>query len=132
MGGQRIRVTKDGGYSAFESSDGQMLRYSKQSKGEQIGIWEKPLRGGPERRIVEPTLMRNFDVTNRGIYFVPRTAGPPFVLRFLDFKTHSVSDIMTFNQQLYSTLSVSSDERWLLYSTVDKEDSDLMLVENFH
>lgn len=130
-GGQRIPVTKNGGYSAFESSDGKTLYYSKQSKGEQVGIWKMRVNGGPESRIVGPIQKRNFDVTNQGIYFVPRTAGPPFVLQFLNFNTNTVSDILTLRQRLYSTLSVSADERWLLYSTIDQEESDLMLVENF-
>jgi len=131
-GGQRVQVTQHGGYSAFESSDGQTLYYSKQMPGDQTSIWRVSVRGGPERMMVKSIYKRNFDVSSSGIYFVPRTAEPPFMLRLLSFRTNVVSDVLRLNQQLYSTLSVSPDEKSLLYSTIDKEDSDLMLVEKFH
>jgi Tol biopolymer transport system component/DNA-binding winged helix-turn-helix (wHTH) protein len=130
-GGRPVQVTRNGGYGAFEAPDGQTIYYSKQTGGEHTAIWETPSSGGPETMVVEFIKMRNFDVARHGIYFVPDAAQPPYVLRFLDFTTGSVHDVLRLHQQLYSTLSVSPDERWLLYSTIDQEGSDLILVENF-
>jgi len=131
-GGSPVQVTKNGGYSAFESADGRTIYYSKQSWGDHISLWRMPAGGGQERLIVKLVHMRNFDVAYHGLYFVTGAARPPFALRFLDFGTESVTDLFTLPQQLYSTISVSPDEKWLIYATVDQDGSDLMLVEDFH
>jgi len=130
-GGSPVQVTKNGGYSAFESADGRTIYYSKQSWGDHISLWRMPAGGGQERLIVKLVHMRNFDVAYHGLYFVIGAARPPFAVRFLDFSTESVSELFTLPQQLYSTISVSPDEKWLIYSTVDQDGSDLMLVEDF-
>lgn len=44
--GTEVQITKQGGYVAFESADGQDLYYTKEQE-----LWKMPVRGGDERRV---------------------------------------------------------------------------------
>lgn len=52
-------------------------------------------------------------------------------LEFFDFSTGISKNIRTTQKRLASGLALSPDERWLLYSQVERGGSDLILGENF-
>ena len=52
-------------------------------------------------------------------------------IRFFDFGTGKTRQIAITERQMSYGLSVSPDERWILYAQWDQVGSDLMLVENF-
>ena len=85
------------------------------AKGEESQGWNR----SPPRHL--------FAVSRGGIYFVlwPR-------IQYFDFTTGRTKTILTLEKETSLGLSVSPDERWLLYSQFDQDGSDLMLVENFH
>jgi hypothetical protein len=68
-------------------------------------------------------------VVPKGIYFAPMEA--PKSVEYFDFASKHVRRIRKFEKNFGNGLSVSPDGRWLLYTQVDKANSDIMLVENF-
>jgi Tol biopolymer transport system component len=57
--------------------------------------------------------------------------GGSSVIQLLRLATGKIEVVATLDKDLYYGLTVSPDGRWLLYSQVDQQSCDLMLVENF-
>jgi WD40-like Beta Propeller Repeat len=126
-GGEAVQVTKNGGYVAFESLDGKFVYFSKDLW--QTSIWRIPVGGGEETNIVKSAL--GFSVASRGIYFIAPHSGGSSALKFLSFATGKVTTIAAIHRPVQWGLSVSPDERHVLYTQNDLNVGDLMLVENF-
>jgi hypothetical protein len=73
--------------------------------------------------------MALWTLTLGGIYFVPADA--PRSVRYFDFATKKVRQIFKIEKGLAYGLSVSPDERWILYSQIDEQKFELMLVDHF-
>jgi serine/threonine protein kinase/Tol biopolymer transport system component len=136
-GGKAQQVTRRGGHQAFESADGNWLYYTRPPKTEgDSSLWRVPKDGGEETQVLEPVDGRTFAVVKEGIYFVPspvyagRTAARTSI-QFFNFATKKIRSIASIERPVGYYLSVSPDGRWILYSQIDQETSDLMLVENF-
>jgi len=131
-GGQAAQVTRQGGYAAFESSDGKFLYYGK---GRQIpGIWRVPVGGGEETSVLnhhQAGRWRVWTVTEQGIYFATAENPSRPLIEFFSFATGKVTQIATLEKPFFLGLSVSPDRRWLIYSQLDQSGSDIMLMENF-
>ena len=75
-----------------------------------------------------------FSVTARGIYFFVgnffnRTEG---LLRFFDFGSQRVTPVVTVDARVVGGVTVSSDERMILFSQRDQIASDLILVNGIN
>ena len=68
-------------------------------------------------------------VVTSGIYFVPQTA--PRTICFYDFATGHTREIFKTDRELSDGISVSPDGRYMLYSQLDENNSNIMLVNNF-
>jgi Tol biopolymer transport system component/DNA-binding winged helix-turn-helix (wHTH) protein len=64
-----------------------------------------------------------------GIYFVPADA--PRSLRYFDLATRKVLQIFEIEKDFAYGLTVSPDGRWILYSQIDEQKSEIMLVDHF-
>lgn len=132
-GGDAVQVTTDGGYLAFESTDGKTLYFSKYGTR---GLWSLPTEGGPERQILDDLASAdwgNWTVGEAGIYFVGRTADGP-LLNLLDPSTQTVTPLRLLAGPGLSHepgLTLSPDGHWLLYARTDRLESDIVLVEAF-
>jgi hypothetical protein len=126
-GGEAVQVSGHGGFIAYESLDGKFVYFSKDRW--QSSIWRVPVGGGEETKIVESALGQAFVVASKGIYFV---SWPDVkTVQFLRFATGKVTTIATIKRRAEWGLSVSPDERYVLYTQNDQIGSDLMLIENF-
>lgn len=127
-------MTKNSGArEAFESFDGKFVYYAK---WDVPGIWKIPVEGGEETRVIEQSAMGLWGLTERGICFFDLThpAGP--ALNFYSFGARQTSILRQFSRETVidtdnTAISVSTDGRWILYTQLDQEGSNLMLVENF-
>jgi len=128
-GGEAVQVTRNGGYVAFESYDGQTLCYTKQY--DRSPLFSRPVGGGEETQLVDSVFRRAFAVTSQGIFFIASPDAEGFSIRFVDFGTRRVKRIASIESPWLNGLSVSPDGRWILYPKLDHKESDLMLVENF-
>jgi Tol biopolymer transport system component len=131
QGGQAVQVTTRGGFEGFESPDGQFFYFTKNTYDSTL--WRIPITGGQEslafnsdRRIYR----RAWALGNRGIYF----ASSESVIEFFNPSTGKISPVTTTEKKLahwIPSLAVSPDGKYLLYTQIDQQGSDLMLMENF-
>jgi Tol biopolymer transport system component/DNA-binding winged helix-turn-helix (wHTH) protein len=125
LGGQ-----PDGTYPQ-ESIDGSVLYFAKRNANTGLGMLSPQgafLESGVEG--LPPIIQENlWTMTRGGVYFVP--ADSPKSLRYFDFATKKIRDVFEIDKDFGDGLSVSPDGRWLLYSQVDDENSDIMVVDRF-
>jgi Tol biopolymer transport system component len=130
QGGPATQVTHNGGFEAFESFDRKFLFYSKWEPE----IWKIPIAGGQESLFLKGVEPRYWAVADKGIYFVATEDNEPFV-KFIDFATRRVTQIMRLERKLSRDLlrglALPPDGGSLLCTLIERESSDLVLVENF-
>jgi len=126
-GGEPQQVTVEGARYAKESVDGKLLYFSRGNN-----LWSIPVMGGEEKLVFKRLrVYATFDVTDKGIYFVSSNGSSEnSLLRWFDFAAGTVNDLVPI-PQIRGYSSVSPDGQWLLYSRLEQENSDLILIENF-
>jgi Tol biopolymer transport system component/DNA-binding winged helix-turn-helix (wHTH) protein len=136
-GGPAVPVTRQGGFEGFEveSSEGRHFYYAK---GRDIpGIWRIAVGGGEETPVLDhhgAGYWRSWAVTEQGIYFATAETPNRPILEFFSFATHQVTPVTTIDKPIprrSQGLSVSPDRRWIIYTQIDHQNSDIMLMENF-
>jgi Tol biopolymer transport system component len=130
-GGAPAQITRQGGAAAVESGDG-FLYYAKESTSPS-SIWRVPVNGGAEVHVVDGlSYSINFAVGERGLYFVAvgDTGDKPSV-DFFDFATGKRSTLVRLDKPFWFGVTLSPDERSLVFSLVDSAGSNLMLVDRF-
>ncbi len=138
-GGKPVRITRNGGRVAYESVDGRHVYFDKVEQGGSSSLWKVPVNGGEETRVFELVfLVGNFAVVERGVYFIPelRADDPDarYSLQFFNFATNDIETVAvleTIPGKIMVGLTVSPDERNIVYTQVDEESGDLMLIEGF-
>jgi serine/threonine protein kinase/dipeptidyl aminopeptidase/acylaminoacyl peptidase len=128
-GGDAVQVTANGGYVALEAPDGKTLYYTR--TGGASSLWKLPLQGGEETKVVDAVTFLNFSLGQKGIYFAPLAAWFQRSIEYMDFATGRTQTIAVVGRYGTTGLSVSPDERTILYGQQDQLTSDLMLVEGF-
>jgi Tol biopolymer transport system component len=136
----RIRVN-DGsmqplfeGRFPFETPDGKRIVYGKASK---FGIFARSLEGdpakNPEEKLVDDytPLAGGFEVFRDGFYYSSFTPlGIPKAFRYFDYARRKAMDIAAAPATLGVGLSVSPDQRHLMYSAIEEASGyDLLLLE---
>jgi Tol biopolymer transport system component len=130
-GGEAVQLTHHGGEWPSESLDGSVVYYLRGQY-----VWQVPVAGGEEMRVVGPIYGYTFALTTEGIYFLE--SGPRVglgsrgnALKFFRLATRTSERIAEIGLRPDDGLSVSSDGRYALIPMVDPFVCDLMLVENF-
>jgi Tol biopolymer transport system component/DNA-binding winged helix-turn-helix (wHTH) protein len=126
------QVTKNGGAIPRLSADGAFLYYTKGTMPAEL--WRIPVDGGEEERVIDRIANTGaFTVARSGVYFIPPVVEEPKVsIMFLDVRTGVMRRIAEFNGLPMWGLTVSPDEKSMLYVGVsDEAKGDLMLVDNF-
>jgi sugar lactone lactonase YvrE len=131
-GGRATQMTKRSGWCPLESDDGQYLYYVTIPM---LELWRLPLAGGPEEKIIPALAVAGsaYAPARRGIYFIrPVKDHKKQELAFFRFATGKTTTITPIPGHVSLGLTLSSDERLILYGQTDQLGSDLMLVDNFH
>lgn len=131
--GTAERITRNGGYAAFESSDGKSLYYTLSDTGSE-GLHAKRLGNGDEKQAVKDQVeARGFAVFSDGVYYLNGRGQDKFEIRFYAFATGQVEVRGEIDGPLAagSGLAVSPDRKTFLFSKRLASASDLMLIENF-
>ncbi len=128
-GGEQVQVTRAGGTAPSESPDGKFVYYTKDSTPSPL--WKMPVDGGPETQVVDDVFRANYVVTHKGVYFMPRDVERKTAIKYLNFATGAVTEIVKVPKRQDSGLTISPDGKTLMYSQVDYASRHLMLVEGF-
>jgi dipeptidyl aminopeptidase/acylaminoacyl peptidase len=64
-----------------------------------------------------------------GIYFTPQDR--PRSICFFDFATRKTREIFKADKDLAEGMSISPDGRYMLYTQIDENNANIMLVNNF-
>lgn len=130
-GGDAEALIAESGSFASESFDGKSVNfYSAASGGKlrtvslnEVGV-SREIEGMP---VVND--QSQYTLVAGGIYYVPADA--PKSVWYYDSNTKKVRKLFDLERYHNNTLSVSPDGRWMLYTQIDRQNSDIMLVENF-
>jgi Tol biopolymer transport system component len=127
-GGPAQQLTHNSGIEPFESPDGTLLYYMNDE-----GLWRLPVAGGDPKLVLPEAGMFRYALAGHSIYYCQRDPKSLWVLRT---DTGRKFEYVRFSNGTVgldggTALTVSADERTILYSQRDRQESDLMLVENF-
>lgn len=120
---------------ALESYDGQFVYYHDYWNKRE-GVWRVPVSGGERTLVVDAALPSPFDwdLTERGIYFIDRNSRPLATICFYDFEARRQVIRTPFHVDprflVDIGLDVSPDCEWLLYCG-GFSTSDIMMIDNF-
>jgi Tol biopolymer transport system component/DNA-binding winged helix-turn-helix (wHTH) protein len=131
-GGTAVRLTKEGRTNPQEAADGKRIFYEVQANPTEI--WSMPAGGGEERReVLMPPAARAWTPGQNGIYFIHGTQTNDFI-SFYDFSSRGMRRVAEVPHlaELHGGIAISPDGSRLLYSGLERSESDIMLVENFH
>ena len=92
-----------------------------------------PVAGGEAMRVTGPvTDVPEFVVTAEGIYYAAALESHnQTLIRFLSFSTEKTRTVVVTDRQFGRGLSLSPDQRFLVFTQHDQTGRDLMLIENF-
>jgi Tol biopolymer transport system component len=137
-GGEAIQITASGGFFQQESFDGKDLYFLDRPNGN-VGMGDictlmrMPVEGGDPVKILEGIRGVFWSVTRKGIFFVARDSRADSIqlYRFEDRKVTTIGSLPFRISGLGGGLVVSEDGRWLLTNQTNRNDTDLMLMDNF-
>jgi Tol biopolymer transport system component/DNA-binding winged helix-turn-helix (wHTH) protein len=132
-GGEASALSAEFGTYGWESYDGERFYYTN-IRDHLASIHVVPLKPVGTESVLR-AMPVGFDhaqwtVVPGGIYFVPADA--PKSVRYFDFATKQVHQILHAEKEFSDGLSVSPDGRWILYTQRDEANTDIMLVDHFH
>lgn len=128
-GGAAVQVTQRGGRHSAESPDGKYLYFSR--KPDEPGIWRKPTAGGEEKLILPQGRTGNWAIGEQGIYVINPTSKPRPTLELFRFASEQISLLATLEKWTFADFAVSPDGRKISWSQIDRNESDLILIDNF-
>jgi Tol biopolymer transport system component/predicted Ser/Thr protein kinase len=130
QGGEAMQVTRNGGYAADESLDGAWLYFTREDVSGSP-LMKMPVAGGPETQVVSGIARRAFAPAAHGMYFIQSDGPRSNSIRYLNEATGEIRVLQVLTKPLWSFLSVSPDEQFVLWTQADQFGSDLMMITNF-
>ncbi len=134
-GGYPARVTAGRGYQAVESWDGRWLYFAKRFFGEgAAGIFRIPVEGGAEERVIETGELGKWALSRTSIYLLrPEADARPAAIERYRLESFVRETVMEFPAGtrfgIANNITVSADDRWIVYAQYDHAEADLMVTE---
>ena len=137
-GGPPVQVTRHGGVNAMESGDGKTLYYAKGLT--ERGTWKMPIGGGEDVLVLDAPAAGQWGqvvLSESGLYYIARDGvdmPARFAIFFHEFARRAVTRVAQLAKPSSSyipRLALTPDGRTFLFTQIDAEGSDLMLLENF-
>jgi Tol biopolymer transport system component len=128
-GGRALQITKTGGAVPREAAEGGAIYYIKEGDSDN-SLWKCAEDGTQNHKVLDS--IRDYSPAKSGIYFLPGKCSLALPLRFFDFHTQQTTTLLFLDgSRVDQRMSVSPDERWMLFGQQDGSLGDLMLVKNF-
>lgn len=126
--GGQTQITEVGGKMPMMLPDGRYLYYV--SRG---GLWRMPVPGGSEQKLLDEVHWFDVGLHPRGVYFVTPTTGQMHDVELLrhDGKRSVVRKGIGPRPSRMGSVRVSPDGKWLLYDRIDRNDNEILVIENF-
>jgi Tol biopolymer transport system component len=129
-GGPQEQVTRSGGYTAYESADGETLFYTK-GRADSEPLFARPVSGGAEREVLPCIYQKSFFPVADGIYYIgPGSGEYRHPLEFLKFSSNSSRLLTEIAGEISEGLSVSPDRKTILFSKSVSGATNLMMIED--
>jgi hypothetical protein len=133
-GGEAVQITRTGGFFAQESFDGKFLYCLDRPPGGTSGVRTLvriPVEGGAPVTILQAVQL--WSLTRKGIYYMANENGADTIhLLPLDGGNATTIGSLPFRiSAIAGGMAVSEDGRWLIATQLNRNDTDLMLIENF-
>jgi hypothetical protein len=129
-GGNPVMVTRNGGFAALPSPNNDFIYYAK-SPALASDVWRMPIEGGEESKIVDGVYRYSFAPTPEGLYYM---SAPGFQkgssIRFLEFASGKTTEVFALPEPAALGLGFTPDFQNLFFAQADRQDSDIMLVED--
>ncbi len=134
-GGDAVQITRTGGFFAQQSFDGKFLYcVDRPPGGISSGrtLLRIPVEGGAPVTVLEGVHL--WSLTRKGIYFVTSDGGADTVnlYRMEAGKATTIGSLPFPISPIAGGMAVSEDGRWLITQQLNRNDTDLMLIENFN
>jgi Tol biopolymer transport system component len=126
-GGTPVAITVKGD-TPEESPDGKTL-YFTLGWPHELSLWSTPVAGGEETKLLD-SIQVGFAIGGRGIYFARADNKGQSEVCLYEFGSGRVRTVVTLERPI-GRISVSPDERTILFAQQDEAGSDLMLVESY-
>ena len=129
-GGDPVQLTTTGGSVPAEGVGGTLFYLSQDA----TRLRSMPVNGGVASDVAGPLhpYPTGFAITPGGAYYAaPPHAGDSRFIRFLSFTTAKDRPVTMANHPFYLGMTVSPDEKYILFDQMDEFDHDLMVVSNF-
>lgn len=126
-GGTSVQLTRNGGMTAFEF-DGR-LYYTKSDTDARL--FRSGLDGSGEVEVLNGIAQRGFVFAPNRIFYVSSEGSNQYTIRRFTPSTREDRPLLTVTTPMYLGLSLSPDGRFLVYTQIDSQAADLMLVSNF-
>jgi Tol biopolymer transport system component len=131
-GGDPVQITTQGGWVPFEDEEGRFIYYAKEDPSE--GIWRVPAGGGEETLVLKKTInWSEWCLWEQSIAYVSKEDERRPRIEMFDLRSQETREIVSLEPDTLTGwgLTVSPDGKSILYTKLE-QDSDIMLVENFH
>ncbi len=138
-GGPAVQVTRGGGYACQASGDGK-YPYYLQERSAANGLWRIDLASSREEMVLPQLQNRNWKLLPDGVYFLDVGdraslgfgAAVPGEVKFYRFSTRRVEKLGFYTPRPIAALgiNVSADRKWVYFSLIGNERSELQLTEN--
>jgi len=127
-GGSPVLVARNGG-DAVESLDGKFVYYW----GPDWSIWKVPVAGGEAALVLKTGRRAVWALSATGIYVLDPDANGGPAIEFVPFagRRKQVVRLPGKPDGYEPWLAISPDGRWILYHHIDRDEADIMLVEDF-
>lgn len=128
-GGEQRQITRENGFAARESADGQSLYFTRSDEN---GLWRMPLAGGAAQRVVDDLSLvdwGNWDLVGGGVCYLDRDAEGGPVIRRWDARSGQSFFVAAADSVVGQGFSVSPDGRWVAYCQADRSECDILAAE---
>ncbi|BDC49799.1 hypothetical protein F183_A21150 [Bryobacterales bacterium F-183] len=127
-----VRVVEGEARVGQESPDGTEVYFTRRSEKE--GVWRKRLLDGTTTKVIESIYRRNLFVTGRhGLFYVARLpdSEEKAGIYFSPYGRADRKLLHVSEEEIFWGLDLSRDERFLLFSKFDVNNTDIMLIPAF-
>jgi Tol biopolymer transport system component len=125
-GGDATEITHDGGAYALETADARTLYFV--TSEQPASIRSMPVNGGPETPVIDHVVgYSSIAMGIDSLYYLASLTAIGARLEAFDFATRKSRPVLSIDGPVHHFLSSPPDGRSVLYTRIDREDTDLML-----